>query len=283
MDKKKKKIGLIIGSGQLAIYCIEQLIFKGYNPTIIRLPCSTIKLEKSVDSFQMKFEEINDMFSFLKKRNIKELALIGYMQRPKIDVSEISFESKRILLEVLPLLSKGDGVIFNAVSQMIVRQGFNLIKVQDLLPELTMPSGRYGSFFNEREYLEDLNFGLILFQSYSKLDVGQSLIFQKGHCLGMETITGTNEMINAVINYRTFKKRVLNENSSGGILIKGSKPHQTLDIDTPVIGPDTIQLAKKAKLSGLVIESDTVILVNKELIIKLLKRYNMFLIAKTFE
>ena len=218
----------------------------------------------------MKFEEINDMFSFLKKRNIKELALIGYKQWPKIDVSEISFESKRILLEVLPLLSKGDGVIFNAVSQMIVRQGFNLIKVQDLLPELTMPSGRYGSFFNERENLEDLNFGLILFQSYSKLDVGQSLIFQKGHCLGMETITGTNEMINAVINYRTSKKRVLNENSSGGILIKGSKPHQTLDIDTPVIGPETIQLANKAKLSGLAIESNKVILVNKELIIKLI-------------
>ena len=60
--------------------------------------------------------------------------------------------------------------------------------------------------------------------------------------------------------------------SVGGVLIKGSKPNQILEIDTPVVGPDTIKLAKKANLEGIVIESNRVILFNKKVVFKLLKK-----------
>ena len=66
------------------------------------------------------------------------------------------------------------------------------------------------------------------------------------------------------------------------MLIKGSKPGQVLDVDTPVIGPKTIKLANEAKLSGVVIESNNVILVNKNSIIDLLKSYQMFLVVTNF-
>ena len=82
-----------------------------------------------------------------------------------------------------------------------------------------------------------------------------------------------------LINYRKSKH---GNSLSGGILIKGSKPKQVLDIDTPVIGPNTLKLANKAKLAGLVIESNKVILVNKDLIIDLLECYNMFLFSTNF-
>ena len=42
------------------------------------------------------------------------------------------------------------------------------------------------------------------------------------------------------------------------------------------------KLAKKAKLTGLVIESNKVILVSRDLIIDMLKNYNMFLVATNF-
>ena len=89
-------------------------------------------------------------------------------------------------------------------------------------------------------------------------------------------------MIKSLINYRKNDDRKLQTSFSGGILIKGSKPNQVLDIDTPVIGPKTIRLAKKAKLTGLVVESKKVIVVNRELIIDMLKSNDMFLIATNF-
>ena len=282
MTSKKKKIGLIVGSGDLAIFCVQQLVILGHEIVILRLPCSKIKIAKNIDHIDIDYEKINEAFSYLKQNSITDIAMIGYLERPVIDVSKASVESKRILLKVVSTLNKGDGAIFDAIKKMLIDENFKLVKVQDLLPELTLPSGRYGSSFVGKVKLTEIEKGIAVFLQYAKLDVGQSLIFQGGHCLGMETITGTDQMIKAVINYRKSNYGKSKETLIGGILIKGSKPEQALDIDSPVIGPNTIRLAHRAKLTGLVVESKKVILVNKDLIIDLLKCYNMFLFSTNF-
>jgi len=244
---QKKKIGLIVGSGHLAAYCIEQLVLMGYEITILRLPCSKLKIKKNIDHIDIIYEEISEALLFLKLNSITDIILIGYMERPVIDVFSASKASQKILLKVLPKLKKGDGAIFGAVKEMLIDENFNLLKVQDLLPALILQSGKYGSSFKEKEELHEIEEGISVFLNYAKLDIGQSLIFERGHCLGMETITGTDEMIKAVANYRKSNYYKSLATSSGGILIKGSKPKQVMDIDTPVIGPNTIKLANKAK------------------------------------
>jgi len=278
---KKKKIGLIIGSGELATYCMEQLVLLGYETTIVRLPCSKVKIKKNQDHIPLKYEEINEAFFLLKQRQINEIALIGYMERPDIDSSKVNYRSQILLSKVFSILNKGDGEIFSAIKQMFVDQNFTLVKVQDLLPELILDSGIYGSPIGKK-VLKEIKEGVKIFLNYARLDIGQSLVFQNGHCLGLETITGTDEMIRAIINFRERNNKRSKEILSGGILIKGSKPDQVLDIDTPVIGPDTIKLAKNAKLNGLIIESDKVIVVNKDSIIDTLQSNNMFLASVKF-
>ena len=279
---KKKRIGLILGKGDLAIYCMEQLSHLGYEIVVARLPCSQVKIIKNIDFIDVKYEEINEAFSFLKRKKIFEIALMGYIDRPQIDALKATPASQKILLKVLPTLNKGDGTIFSAVKEMLVDQNFKLVKCQDLLPGLTLSTGRYGSPIAGEMVLQEIEAGIKIFLKYTQLDVGQSLIFQNGHCLGMETITGTDEMIESLIKYRKNNNKGPSEISSGGILIKGSKPDQVLDIDTPVVGPNTIKLAKKAKLAGLLIESNKVILENRDLIIDMLKSYKMFLIVTNF-
>ncbi len=279
---KKKKIGLIVGSGELATYCMEHLVLLGYETTIVRLPCSKVKIEKNLDRIDLKYEEINETFSLLKQRQINDIALIGYMERPEIDFSKVNYGSQILLSNVFSILNKGDGEIFSAVKQIFVDQEFTLVKVQDLLPQLTLDSGIYGFTPIGEKVLKEIEEGVKIFLKYAKLDIGQSLIFQHGHCLGLETITGTDEMIRAIINFRKRNNKRSKKIISGGILIKGSKPEQVLDIDTPVIGPRTIKLAKNAKLNGLVIESNKVILVNRDLIMDTLQEYNMFLASGKF-
>ena len=279
---KKKKIGLIIGSGELATFCMEQLVLLGYETTIVRLPCSKVKIRKNLDRIDLEYEKINETFSFLKQRQIHDIALIGYMERPEIDFSRVNYGSQILLSNVFSILNKGDGEIFSAVKRIFVDQDFTLVKVQDLLPELILDTGIYGFSPIDKKVLKEIEEGVKIFLNYAKLDIGQSLIFQHGHCLGLETITGTDEMIRAIINFRKRNNKRSREIISGGILIKGSKPEQVLDIDTPVIGPDTIKLAKNAKLNGLVIESNKVILVNRNSIIDTLQGCNMFLASIKF-
>ena len=282
MVVKKKKIGLIVGSGELANYCIEQLILLGYELIVVRLPCSKIKIIKNIDYIDAKYEEIDKTFDVLKEKNVHDIALIGYVERPEINIAKVSLGSQKILMNVFSMLTKGDGEIFVAVRNMLIEQNFKLVKVQDFLPELTLSSGSYGTIPIDKQVLDEIEGGLKLFLKYAKLDIGQSLILQGGHCLGIETITGTDEMIKALINYKKKNARQSQKNYSEGILIKGSKPDQILHIDTPVIGPNTIKLAKKAQLKGLVIESHKVILLNKDLLLDMLRDYNMFLVATRF-
>ncbi len=282
MVAKKKRIGLIVGSGELAAHCSEQLSFLGYETIIVRLPCSKLKIGKNIDYIDLKYEEINEAFILLKQKQVNDIALIGYMERPEIDTSKVNIGSQKILSNVLSTLNRGDGEIFTAVKQMLLDLKFKIIKVQDLLSELTLVSGIYGTYSVGKKSLQEIEEGIKIFLNYAKLDVGQSLIFQHGHCLGLETITGTDEMIRAIINFRKKTNYKPKKNLSGGLLIKGSKPDQILDIDTPVIGPNTIKLARKANLTGLVIESNKVILVNRDLIINMLKSYNMFLVSTKF-
>ena len=282
MVVKKKKIGLIVGSGELANYCMEQLILLGYELIVVRLPCSKIKIIKNIDCIDAKYEEIDKTFDVLKEKNVHDIALIGYVERPEINISKVSLGSQKILKNVFSMLTKGDGEIFVAVRNMLIEQNFKLVKVQDFLPELTLSSGSYGTIPIDKQVLDEIEGGLKLFLKYAKLDIGQSLILQGGHCLGIETITGTDEMIKALINYKKKNAKQSQKNYSEGILIKGSKPDQILHIDTPVIGPNTIKLAKKAQLKGLVIESHKVILLNKDLLLDMLRDYNMFLVATRF-
>ena len=197
-------------------------------------------------------------------------------------MAKVNYDSQILLSKVFSTLNKGDGEIFSAVKRLFVNQDFTLVKVQDLLPELTLDPGIYGFSPIGKKVLLEIKEGVKIFLKYAKLDIGQSLIFQDGHCLGLETITGTDEMIRTIINFRKRNNKRSKKILSGGILIKGSKPEQVLDIDTPVIGPDTIKLAKNAKLNGLVIESNKVILVNRDLIVDTLQKYNMFLASSKF-
>ena len=279
---RKKKIGLIIGSGDLAVYCMEELAFLGHEIIILRLPCSPIKIARDIKYIDIQYEKISEAFSYLKQNSVSDIALIGYLERPEIDVLKASVESQRILSKVASTLNKGDGAIFSAIKKMLGDENFNIVKIQDLLPELILPPGSFGSSFEEKIKTHEIERGISRFLDYAKLDVGQSLVFREGHCLGLETITGTDEMIKSVINYRKSNNGKSLKILSGGILIKGAKPKQVLDIDTPVIGPNTIKLAHKAKLTGVVVESNKVILVNKDLIIDLLKSYKMFLFSTYF-
>ena len=96
MISRKKKIGLIVGSGELATYCVEQLLLLGYEITVLRLPCSKLKLKKNINGIDIIYEEISTAFSFLKRNNVGDIALIGYMERPDIDILKASPNSHLI-------------------------------------------------------------------------------------------------------------------------------------------------------------------------------------------
>ena len=154
--------------------------------------------------------------------------------------------------------------------------------MHELLNTLTLSEGSYGFNPADRLLEEEIEKGLSLFQEYSILDLGQSIIFNKGHCLGLETVLGTDFMLKGLIDFRKNCKIEAKELKAGGFLIKAPKLRQILEIDIPTIGPNTLHLMKRAKLDGIVLQSNKVLITEKEEVLNFIRKNNMFLIVKNF-
>ncbi len=277
-----KTIALVLGSGDLAKSCINLLRLKGFKLQIIKLPCSNIEVSQDLNHWDLKYERIDEIFLRLKEKSINKIALIGHATRPDFNLNDFNPKSLKIIEQIIPHISKGDNSLFLAVKNVFENQGLIILKVHELLNTLTLSEGNYG--FNPPDSLleEEIEKGFSLFKEYSLLDLGQSIIFQKGYCLGLETLLGTDLMLKGLINFRKNSKIENEDLKTGGFLIKAPKVGQILEIDVPTIGPHTVYLMKRAKLDGMVLQSNKVFITEKEEVLNFIRRNKMFLIVKNF-
>ena len=275
-------IGLVLGSGDLAKSCINLLSSKGFKLQIIKLPCSDINVNQNFKHWDLKYERIDEIFLKLKEKSINKIAMIGHVIRPSLNVKDFNLKSLNIVEKIMPHLSKGDNSLFLTIKNVFESQGLKILKVHELLNTLTLSEGSYGFNPADRLLEEEIEKGFSLFKEYSLLDLGQSMIFNQGHCLGSETVLGTDFMLKALIDFRKNSKIEAKELRTGGFLIKAPKLRQILEIDIPTIGPNTVHLMKKAELDGMVLQSNKVLITEKEKVLNFIRKNNMFLIVKNF-
>jgi DUF1009 family protein len=70
-------------------------------------------------------------------------------------------------------------------------------------------------------------------------------------------------------------KRKISRNIIEGALIKLPKTKQSLKVDLPTVGPNTLKLMYKNKLNVLGVSRDTTIVVEKKKFYQLLKKYKI--------
>ncbi|MEO1918247.1 MAG: LpxI family protein, partial [Paracoccaceae bacterium] len=88
----------------------------------------------------------------------------------------------------------------------------------------------------------DANRAAEIVNSLGRLDVGQGAVVAQGICLGLESIQGTDAMLDFVASHRSGYS--YNPDGGCGVLLKAPKPEQDLRVDLPTIGPETIRRPK---------------------------------------
>ncbi|MFL2801437.1 MAG: UDP-2,3-diacylglucosamine diphosphatase LpxI domain-containing protein, partial [Paracoccaceae bacterium] len=76
---------------------------------------------------------------------------------------------------------------------------------------------------------------------------------------------------------KNFKNKIMLNNFSNGIFFKSLKVNQDPRFDFPVIGEKTLINIKNAKLNGLALMENKLILLNKEKLIKLADELDLFI------
>lgn len=202
-----------------------------------------------------RFEQLGRLFDELRTKEVREVCLAGAMSRPPLDpVAFDPFTAKKMPV-LMQAMAQGDDALLRAVIGVIEAEGFTVIAAHSIRPDLVVPAGVLaGKPVSEADAARARS----VLDALGPLDVGQGAVVARGQVIGVETLQGTDAMLDFV---------AATAPASGGVFVKRPKPGQDLRVDMPAIGPDTIRKAAAAGLSGIEIAAGNVLLLDRDAVL----------------
>jgi DUF1009 family protein len=108
-------------------------------------------------------------------------------------------------------------------------------------------------------------------QALGALDVGQAVVVQQGHVLGVEAAEGTDALLQ--------RCAALRREGPGGVLVKLCKPGQEARADLPTIGPETVAAAAASGLAGIAIEAGAALVLDHDAVVEAADRKGVFVLG----
>ena len=264
---------IIAGEGNLPILLAEK------NKDFIVISIRGLSISNSFKNIThiVDMLDFNEMIKIFKKHNIKKLIFAGKFYRQKKNKKKVSKEVEKILDETKFF---GDDTTLKKIKEFFEKKGFNVTSPNTLIKNNFK---RNEIVFNKKNLniekskylLNTIKIGKNILDLISKFDIGQSIVARKNHILGIEGIEGTNELIERCGKY--YNKQLNEDSVFGPVLIKLPKLHQTLDLDIPVIGIDTVKLAYKYNFFGIGFSQKGVLVVNENEIRSFCESKNFYL------
>ena len=264
---------IIAGEGNLPILLAEKN--KDFLVIVIR-SLSVLSSFKN-KTYMVDMFDFNEMIKIFKIHDIKNIIFAGKFYRQKNYTKKISKEVKEILDETKFF---GDDSTLKKIKIFFENNGFEVVSPNTLIKHNFKANEIIFNkkFYNDEhlKYLKNTTkIGKNILDLISKFDIGQSIVARKNHILGIEGIEGTNELIKRCGKF--FNKQLNVDNSFGPVLIKLPKLDQTLDLDIPVVGIDTIKLAHKYNFLGIGFSETGVLVLNEPEIRSFCESENFYL------
>ncbi|VVM05683.1 LpxI family protein [Methylacidimicrobium tartarophylax] len=165
----------------------------------------------------------------------------------------------KALLLLARLKVRNAATIFGAIAEELKASGVVLMPATTYLEDELAPVGHFGGPSLRPRQKEDAGFGFRMAKEISRLDIGQSLVVKQGTVLAVEAFEGTDKTLE--------RGGVLGRGKA--VLIKVSKPDQDFRFDVPVIGWQTIEVARKSGVALIVCEAQKTLILEKEKVVQL--------------
>ncbi|ETZ06703.1 hypothetical protein P618_201108 [Holospora obtusa F1] len=257
MQVDRKKIGLIGGQGNLPFLIKDALKIQGWDVFILAYYGITPEnLTENTPHVWMSLGKIQRAVDSLREHHISYLTLAGKFYRPKLSSLRLDALGRKLLYQ-LGLGWFGDDALLTTLLRFIHEQGFNLVKTQDILPDLLEEKKFFIQNMPNAQAREDIERGAKILQNLSNWDVGQGIAIQGKRVLGIEAAEGTDACI--------MRCGLLAEQGAlfpKPVYVKMAKIGQSYSVDLPVIGLDTMRALHKAGFQGLGVQANSVLIVD---------------------
>lgn len=221
------------------------------------------------------FERLGALFEAMKGHRVSEVCLAGAMTRPALDPLAFDPTMRALWPRLAAAMQGGDDALLRLVIAIFEEQGFAVRGAHELVPGLTAQPGLLAGAPPDRAARDDLARATAILAALGPLDVGQAAVVASGLCLGIETLQGTDFLLDTVARTPAHLRR-----GAGGVLVKRPKPGQDLRVDMPAVGPETLRGAARAGLSGVAIAAGTVLVLDREATLEAAAEAGLFLLAQ---
>ncbi len=268
-------LGLLSGGGNLPATMVAGAQARGWPVHVVTFAGQPqpLNLPPVASTYQFPLGQVGHILAHLKHNNVTHVALAGNLSKPSI----LSLKPDATGLKLLArAVIRHDDALLRAVTTFLKEEGFELLTVKDLAPDLLAPAGLLAGPAPSPEEQEDIALARSTLAVLGDLDIGQACIVHNGAILGVEAVEGTDTLITRCASLRTEK----GGKPQGGILVKRAKDMQTDLADLPTVGPDTLRLLAQHNYAGLCIQSGRTLLLSQPEVLATAKANNLFLLSE---
>ncbi len=208
------------------------------------------------------FEKPGRLFADLRAAGCRAVTLAGGMARPELNPLRFDLTMMRLAPKVLGGMRGGDDRTLRLLASIVEAEGFELVPAQAALEGLLAPRGVMTATRPSKEDRADAARAAEIVAALGAVDVGQGAVVAQGICLGLESVQGTDLMLDFVA--RTGGRFRIDPKGPRGVLFKAPKPGQDWRMDLPAIGPETVRGAAEAGLAGIVVRAGGVLVIGRE-------------------
>lgn len=222
-----------------------------------------------------RMEHLGSVFDTLRDAGVSRVVLAGSMSRPDLDPAAFDPLMTALAPRIVAAMAGGDDALLRLVIAIFEDQGLRVIGAHEVLPDLTAAPGHLAGPQPAAQARKDIALGRAILAALAPLDVGQGCVVASGLCLGIETLQGTDALLDLVARTPAHLR-----GDRRGVLVKRPKAGQDLRVDMPAIGPATAEAAAAAGLEGIAVAARETLLIDRDALIAACEARGLFLLAE---
>lgn len=267
---------IIAGHGGLPARLVAALAERGE-------PCLVAELEgfpadfTGVAPIRFRLERLALLLDDLAARGVTRVAFAGAIRRPRLDPEMFDPKTATLVPRLLAAIGQGDDRALREVIAIFEDWGFEVVGAETLAPDLVPGPGILAGAPGEADR-RDAGRAAEIVAGLDAFDLGQGAVVAQGLCLAVETLPGTDAMLDFVARHAPGLRP--DPKGAKGVFYKAPKPGQDRRIDLPTLGPSTVRAAAGAGLAGIAWEASGVILLDRAAMVDAAAAAGLFLWAR---
>lgn len=269
-------LSIIAGRGDLPVRVAEAAAAAGTKVHILAL--KGFADHPGLDAYPrdtISMGEAGKIFKAIKRASSTHVCMAGGIERPDIKSMKMDFEAARHVPKILRAAAKGDGALLDLVRDVLKSKGLKIISPSKIVVDIKTDDGDFGQHKPDAAAMADIAKGVAVARALGAQDVAQGAVVCDGLVLAVEAAEGTDAMLGRIPELPAELRG--HPNVLRGVLVKVTKPVQDKRLDQPTIGPRTIENAHKAGLSGIAIEAEHGLIMDRAETIALADKLGLFI------